>query len=156
MLMTKNTANIRTLNDMNKTALYYASKERKKKLGWQQEVGNVLNYEQLTQGDLKTKKDREMAQLVHEVIEKERNTALFEARRRKSKQPCSLNLEQEDYARQRFRTNKLRKPVSQKRNSIRNLINIDCGTGLVNDDIYKRYDDLLLQQQATKLKQAAS
>ena len=44
LLLEKNRANIRSLNDMNKTALYYASHARKSKFGWQQEVGNVLNY----------------------------------------------------------------------------------------------------------------
>ena len=45
MLMTKNTANIKIINDMNKTALYYASKARKERFGWNSEVGNVLSYD---------------------------------------------------------------------------------------------------------------
>ena len=44
MKMEENRANIRSLNDMNKTALYYASHARKKLFGWQPEVGNVLDY----------------------------------------------------------------------------------------------------------------
>jgi len=44
MLMTENTANIRSLNDMNKTALYYATLARKRAFGWNEEVGNVLSY----------------------------------------------------------------------------------------------------------------
>lgn len=63
MLMTKNTANIKTLNDMNKTALYYASKARKKRFGWNSEVGNVLSYDQIAYGDNKTRQDREMKQM---------------------------------------------------------------------------------------------
>ena len=55
MLMTKNTANIKMLNDMNKTALYYASKSRKRRIGWQGEVGNILNYDQMAFGDNKSK-----------------------------------------------------------------------------------------------------
>ena len=63
MLMTKNTANIKTLNDMNKTALYYASKARKERFGWNSEVGNVLSYDQIAYGDNKTRQDREMKQM---------------------------------------------------------------------------------------------
>ena len=33
-IATRNTANIRSLNDMNKTALYYASQARKDAFGW--------------------------------------------------------------------------------------------------------------------------
>ena len=80
--MTKNTANIKTLNDMNKTALYYASKARKERFGWNSEVGNVLSYEQIAHGDNKTRQDREMVQMQKNVLEKETNIAVFEARRR--------------------------------------------------------------------------
>lgn len=96
--MTQNTANIRALNDMNKSALYYASQARKRKCGWQQEVGNVLSYEQLAVGDNKSKGDRIMKKMMKTVVENEAKVALFEARRKKSKQPCSLSLEHEDYA----------------------------------------------------------
>ena len=59
----KNTANIRCLNDMNKTALYYASQKRKKDFGWNAEIGNVVNYDMITKGDNRTKKDQEMKRL---------------------------------------------------------------------------------------------
>ena len=45
MLMLKNRANIKAVNKMNKTALYYASQKRTKDFGWQQEVCNVIDYE---------------------------------------------------------------------------------------------------------------
>ena len=62
-LFDQNRANIRLLNDANKTALYYASLDRKKKFGWQNEIGNVLNYEQITKGDLRSKLDKDMLKL---------------------------------------------------------------------------------------------
>ena len=85
LLLERNRANIRSLNDMNKTALYYASHARKKDFGWQQEVGNVLNYTQLTQGDNKSRKDLLMQRDQARVTHGEKMFAIYEARRRKSK-----------------------------------------------------------------------
>ena len=59
-IVNRNTANLNALNDMNKTPIYYASPVRKRKFGWSAKIGNVLNYEQLTKGDLKSKGDIEM------------------------------------------------------------------------------------------------
>ena len=108
--MEKNRANIRSLNDMNKTPLYYASKARKSKFGWQLEVGNVLDYKQLTQGDNKSRKDHLMQKEQAKVTHDEIMFAIYEARRRKSKQPSSLTLEQENQARARFYANQIKGP----------------------------------------------
>ena len=39
----KNRANIRALNAMNKTALYYATEARKKAYGWNRETSHTIN-----------------------------------------------------------------------------------------------------------------
>ena len=55
MLMEKNRINIKSVNEMNKTPLYYASLNRKMKFGWQPEVGNLLTYDHILYGDNKSK-----------------------------------------------------------------------------------------------------
>ena len=91
--MTKNTANINCLNEMNKTALYYATQARKKAFGWGESTGNIMDFQKMMTGDHKTKQDREMKRLQKKVTRDEIMLLTYEARRRKSKQPCSLTLE---------------------------------------------------------------
>lgn len=109
-LFDQNRANIRLLNDANKTALYYSTHDRKEKFGWQNEVGNVMNYDQISKGDLRSKIDKDMRKLQKKVSKDEYMLAIYEMRRRKSKQPTSLTLEQEDRARLRFESNKIKEP----------------------------------------------
>ena len=59
MLVNQNTVNIRSLNDMNKTALYYASSNRNRKFGWNEEVSSVVDYTQLSKLDRTMKKDKD-------------------------------------------------------------------------------------------------
>ena len=59
MLVNQNTVNIRSLNDMNKTALYYASSKRNRKFGWNEEVSSVVDYKQLSKLDRTMKKDKD-------------------------------------------------------------------------------------------------
>lgn len=85
MLMTRNTANINCLNEMNKTALYYATQARKKAFGWESSVGNIMDYQKMARGDNKTKEDREMKRLQKKVTRDELMQLTYELRRRKSK-----------------------------------------------------------------------
>ena len=59
MLVNQNTVNIRSLNDMKKTALYYASSKRNLKFGWNEEVSSVVDYTQLSKLDRTMKKDKD-------------------------------------------------------------------------------------------------
>lgn len=71
MLMDRNVSNIRMLNDMNKTALYYSTKTRKKNFGWGHEVGNILKFDHMIYGDNKSKADRAMIKLQKKVTKDE-------------------------------------------------------------------------------------
>ena len=107
-ILNRNTANLNALNDMNKTPIYYASPVRKRKFGWSAKIGNVLNYEQLTKGDLRSKGDIEMQELVDKINNEAKNKKAEEERRFKSKQPSSLTKAEEDIARTRFKANRIR------------------------------------------------
>ena len=74
---------------------------------------------------------------------------VFQARRRKSKQPSSLTLEQEDRARARFYANRLTEIKSIQQKEVIDMINVDSD-GLINQGIYKRYQKLLLNAQMNK------
>ena len=113
-LYDKNRANIRMLNNMNKTALYYASKNRKKKFGWNQEIGNIMDYDKIVNGDNRSQSDLRMQRLQKKVRREEQMLEQHEARRKNSKQPNSLTLEQEDRARARFLNNKITKAISDQ------------------------------------------
>ena len=138
MLMDKNVTNIRMLNDMNKTALYYSTQTRKKNFGWGHEVGNILKFDHMIHGDNKSKADRAMINLQKKVTKDEVMIEIYEARRRKSKQPSSLTLEQEDRARERFYKNKLPGNQTIERKAVIEMINID-GNGLIDMNYYPRY-----------------
>ena len=71
MLYDKNRANIRMLNNMNKTALYYASQNRKKKFGWNQEIGNIMDYDKIVNGDNRSQSDLRMQRLQKKVRREE-------------------------------------------------------------------------------------
>ncbi len=90
------------LNEMNKTALYYASRERKLKFGWQGEVGNIMDYKKIVEGDNRSEADQRMIRLKKRVKREEEMLEQHEARRRNAKQPNSLTVEQENKARARF------------------------------------------------------
>ena len=48
MIMEKNNrANFRALNEMNKTALHYASSKRNRDFGWNTEVSHVVSYKEV-------------------------------------------------------------------------------------------------------------
>ena len=66
-IVNRNTANLNALNDMNKTPIYYASPVRKRAFGWNNLIGNVLNFEQLTKGDNKSKGDLDMQELERKI-----------------------------------------------------------------------------------------
>ena len=68
--------------------------------------------------------------------------AIYEMRRRKSKQPTSLTLEQEDRARLRFATNKIKEPKTEQQKEIIDIINID-NIGQLDPSIYHRYKELM-------------
>ena len=102
------------LNNMNKTALYYASKNRKKKFGWNQEIGNIMDYDKIVNGDNRSQSDLRMQRLQKKVRREEQMLEQHEARRKNSKQPNSLTLEQEDRARARFLNNKITKAISDQ------------------------------------------
>jgi len=61
-----------------------------------------------------------------------------EARRKNSKQPNSLTLEQEDRARVRFLNNKITKAISDQQKEIVDIVNIDM-EGKFDNRIYTRY-----------------
>lgn len=71
MLMEKNRASLKVLNNMNKTAVYYASKPRTKVFGWQHNVVNMVDYQQITQGDMNSKGDKRMEALKRKVKREE-------------------------------------------------------------------------------------
>ena len=75
--------------------------------------------------------------------------AIYEMRRRKSKQPTSLTLEQEDRARLRFEANKIKEPKTDQQKEIIDIINID-NFGQLDTSIYHRYKAKMLQEMETK------
>ena len=93
MLMLENRTNLKLLNDMNKTALYYASKNRQDRFGWQNDITNIMKYEHMMGGDTKTKADHAIERLQKKVTRDEIMQVIYEARRRKSKKASSLTLE---------------------------------------------------------------
>ena len=101
-----------------------------------------MNYEQITKGDLRSKIDKDMLKLQKKVSKDEYMLAIYEMRRRKSKQPTSLTLEQEDRARVRFEANKIREPKTAQQKAIIDIINIDS-VGQLDTSIYHRYKQLM-------------
>ena len=154
MLMLENRANLKNLNDMNKTALYYASKPRTGVYAWKNEVVNVIDQGQISYGDLKSPGDRRMKALIRKVKREEDIKAAVEARRRKNKVPNSLSMKQEEEARIRFEANRLKRPVNAKTRDIIDIVNID-GNGRVNADIYTHYDKLIRLEKKRKSQQVA-
>ena len=130
---------------MNKTPLYYASTKRKNNYGWQKEIGNVLNYEQLTKGDNRSKGDREMQNLVRKANQDAEMRATEDARRSQSKQPCSLTLAQENLARARFKTNKIRGHMSRETRDLVDIVSENCN-GLIDNANYHRFKKLLAKR----------
>ena len=53
MMLDKNTAEIGLLNDMNKTALYYASTKRNKNFGWNKQISNLVSYDEVAKSSRK-------------------------------------------------------------------------------------------------------
>ena len=72
MMYNKNQANIKMLNNMNKTALYYATKERRQKFGWQNQVGNIMDYQRIIEGDNRCAGDLRMIRLQKKVKREEK------------------------------------------------------------------------------------
>ena len=113
-MVNRNTANLNALNDMNKTPIYYASPVRKRAFGWNALTGNVLDYEQLTKGDNRSKGDRDMQELELRIHSEANNKKVEEERRFKSKQPSSLTKAEEDNARALFKANRIRGTMNFK------------------------------------------
>ena len=138
MLARKNTANVKALNDMNKTALYYASNKRTKAFGWQHDISNVMNYDQIVNGDLRSVKDKRMHRLQRKVRREEEIHAAAEARKRECKMPTSLSVKQEAEAREHFIKNRITKTISDAHREVMNIVNQDSN-GIVNAAFYTHY-----------------
>ena len=108
-----------------------------------------MNYDQICKGDLRSKVDKDMLKLQKKVSKDEYMLAIYEMRRRKSKQPTSLTLEQEDRARLRFEANKIKEPKTDQQKEIIDIINIDS-FGQLDTSIYHRYKAKMLQEMETK------
>ena len=71
--------------------------------------------------------------------------ATEDARRSKSKQPCSLTLAQENLARARFKANKIRGHMSRETRDLVDIVSMNHN-GLIDNGIYHRYKKLLSQR----------
>ena len=79
-----------------------------------------------------------MQRLQKQVIKEEIMQANHEERRRKSKQPSSLTIEQEERARHRFLSNQIKGVHSREQREIIEMINLNSN-GHYDGDIYTRY-----------------
>lgn len=80
-----------------------------------------------------------MKRLQAKVTHDEKMFKIYEARRRKSKQPSSLTLEQENRARDKFYANQIPGPCKTGLpKEIISLININSD-GLIDNSIYTRF-----------------
>ena len=61
-MMEKNRANFRALNEMNKTALHYASKKRNRAFGWSKEISHVVSYQEVAKQCRKEEYDSDDSQ----------------------------------------------------------------------------------------------
>ena len=111
----------------------------------------MLDYNQITKGDLRSAGDRRMARLMRKVKNEEEIHAAVQARRMKNKTPSSLTMKQENEARVRFNANRLTKPVNDELRAVIDLVNVDSN-GRYNADIYTRYrKKIKLEEEGKKL-----
>ena len=68
------------------------------------------------------------------------------ARKSKSKQPCSLTLEKENLARARFKANKISGYMSQEKRDLVDIMSMNHN-GLIDNAVYHRYKKLLDQRE---------
>ena len=147
MILDRNTAIIGQLNDMNKTALYYASTKRNQNFGWNNQISNVVCYDEVAKSSRKDSGgELEMKRLQKKVTEDEKNTRVQEDRRSRSKHPCSLTLDQQVNAKAIFNASRIMKTKNYHQRQLIDLVSTNPRNGLVNHAIYNRYQKLLKSQ----------
>ena len=83
-----------------------------------------------------------MAMALGQLTCRSQTYLLQNARKSKSKQPCSLTLEKENLARARFKANKISGYMSREKRDLVDIMSMNHN-GLIDNAVYHRYKKLL-------------